>query len=182
MDMRTAAEWLNPVKAVGMGAYFTASTACAVVSVRAASRRISRLAAVLALLHAVLFLDITFDWRWRLYDWLRDQAVALQWYEQRHWPQVGTLLLLAALLGAGMIMARRRFPSPPGAALALDGALLSIGCWAMEVISLHATDTVLYHRTGPLMPVSFVWIVACTMTAAGILRAGTGDRAAVTGT
>ena len=170
--MRTAAEWLNPVKASGIAAYFIASASCMAAAIKAVDKRISRLAAVLAILHVALLLDIAFDWRWRIYDWLRGQAVAHQWYEQRHWPQVATLATLAAVLFAGVAIARRRYPSPPGAALALEGTLVSIGCWSMEVISLHMTDSMLYHRTGPFMVITFIWLLGCLMTSAGILRAG----------
>jgi len=172
MDMRTAAEWLNPVKAVGMASYLVASVACGLAAVRTVNPRISRLAVVLGLIHAGLLLDIAFDWRWRLYDWLRREAVAQHWYEQRHWPQVVVLTFLAALLVGGISAARHRFLHLPGAALAVDGTLVSIACWMVEVISLHATDSILYHRVGLLMIVSFVWLLACAMVIVGILRAG----------
>ncbi len=174
MDIRTAGEWLNPVKAGGMASYLIASVACGLTAVRTVNPRISRLAVVLGLIQAVLLLDIAFDWRWRLYDWLKDQAVAQRWYEQRHWPQVVVLATLAAALAAGMAAARRRFRSLTGAAVAVEGTLLSIGCWMVEVISLHATDSILYHHVGPLMIVSFVWLLTCAMTIAGILKAGFG--------
>jgi hypothetical protein len=176
--MTTAAEWMNPVKASGMAAYLVASLSCGVALVTAGNKRISRLAAFLGILHAALFFDIAFDWRWKLYGWLQSQVVAQQWYGQRHWPQVGMLVILAALLLVGVIAAWRRFPSPPGAVLALDGSLLSIGCWSTEVISLHATDSILYHRAGPLMIISFVWILACMMTVIGISKAGRRKRGA----
>jgi hypothetical protein len=174
MDIRTAAEWLNPVKACGMATYLIASVACGLVAVRTAKPRISRIAVVLGLVQAVLLLDIAFDWRWRLYDWLRSQAEVHHWYEQRHWPQIIVLATLAAALAAAMATARRRFWSLPGGALAVAGTLLSIGCWLVEVISLHATDSILYHHIGPLMIISFVWLLTCAMTIAGILRAGFG--------
>jgi hypothetical protein len=170
-EMRTAAEWLSPVKASGMAAYLIATASCTVASVKTGNKRLSRLAAVLGVLHAALFFDITFDWRWKLYDWLRGQAIASQWYELRHWPQVGMLTVLGALLIVGVAGARQWFPSPAGAALALEGSLLSIGCWSTEVISLHATDSILYHRAGPLMIINFVWILACLITVIGILKA-----------
>jgi hypothetical protein len=174
MDIRTATEWLNPVKAGGMASYFIASVACGLTAVRTVNPRISRLAALLGLIQAVSLLDIAFDWRWRLYDWLRSQAEAHHWYEQRHWPQVFVLATLGAALAAGMAAARRRFRSLPGAVLAVEGTLLSIGCWLVEVISLHATDSILYHHVGPLMIISFVWLLTCAMTIAGILKAGFG--------
>jgi hypothetical protein len=178
MDMRTAAEWLNPVKAGGMAVYLVAAASCAATAVRTANPRLSRLAALLGLIQAVLLLDIAFDWRWRLYDWLRGEAVAWHWYEERHWPQVVMLVLLAAALISAVIAARRRARSFPGAALAVEGTLLSVGCWMIEVISLHATDSLLYHHVGPLMVISLVWLLACAMVTAGILRAGSRAAAA----
>ena len=172
MEIRTAAELLNPAKAGGLAVYLVASASCAVTAVRTANPRLSRLAALLGLIHVLLLLDIAFDWRWMLYDWLRKQAVAYDWYRQRHWPQVAALSLLAVMLAAGLVIGRRRFRSLRGAALAVQGTLLSIGCWMIEVISLHATDSILYRPLGPLMIISFVWLLACAMVTSGILRAG----------
>jgi len=171
MEMRTAAEWLNPVKAGGMAVYLAASASCAVTAVRSANPRLSRLAALLGLLHAVLLLDIAFDWRWRLYDWFKSEAVSYHWYEERHWPQVVMLALLAATLAAGVTAARRQLRSLPGAALAVEGTLISVGCWLMEIISLHATDSILYHHIGRLMIISFVWLLGCGMVTVGMFRA-----------
>jgi hypothetical protein len=174
MEMRTAAEWLNPVKVGGMVTYLVASASCGLTAARTLNPRISRLAAVLGLIQAALLLDIAFDWRWRLYDWLRSQAVAYHWYEQRRWPQVVVLMIMAVVLASGVVVARRVFLPNPGAALAVNGTLLSIDCWLMEVISLHATDSILYHHVGPLMIISFVWLLAGAMVTTGILRAGFG--------
>jgi hypothetical protein len=171
MDMRTAAEWLNPVKAGGLAAYLVAFVSCALTAVRTANRRLSRLAALLGLIHALLLLDIAFDWRWGLYDWLRREALSWHWYEERHGPQVVTLAILAFVLVSGVIAARSRLRSLPGAGVAAEGTVLSVACWIMEIISLHATDSVLYHRIGPLMVISFVWLLACAMVTAGILMA-----------
>jgi len=144
----------------------------------AGNRRTARLAAVLAIFHAALFLDITFDWRWMLYRHLESTAIVQRWYQVRHWPQMGMLTVLVAILFAAMIVVRRRFRSPPGAAMALEGSLLSLGCWATEVISLHATDAILYRRLGALMTINFVWMLACLITATGMVRIVNNSRAA----
>ena len=177
MDIGTAAEWLNPVKAGGIAVYLVASASCFITAARSGNRRISRLGRLLGLVHVVLLLDIAFDWRWRVYDWLRKEAVAWHWYEERRWPQMVMLALLAAVLTSAVISVRNRLRSPRGAALAVEGTLISIGCWLMEIISLHATDSILYHRVGPLMVISFVWLLACAMVTAGILRAGSPNAA-----
>lgn len=170
--MRTVAEWLTPVRASGMAAYLVAAALCGVAWVRARrDKQIARLTVILGILNTALFFDIVFDWRWKLHDLLEGQAMANHWYNQRHWPQAGSLTVLGVLLLVGMGAAGRRFSSNPGVVLAIWGALLSIGAWSTEVISLHAMDAVLYHRIGPLMTVNFVWMLACTMTSIGILKA-----------
>src|SRR5277367_3897542 len=107
--MPTTAEWLNPVKASGIAAYFVAAVSCGAASFLAVNRRTSRLAAVLAILQAALLLDIAFDVRWRLYARLKGQAIEHRWYYERHWPQVSMMAILVALLLAGVIVARRQF-------------------------------------------------------------------------
>ena len=168
---RTVAEWLTPVKASGMAAYLIASAACAIGAARAADSRIRRLAAVLCILDIGLLLDIAFNWRWKLYNSLKGDAVNHPWYNQRSGPQMVVLLALAVALIVSAAWLSRRFASARGAPLAICGALLSIGCWLTEVISLHATDAILYRHIGPLMIISFVWILGCAMTAAGIAMA-----------
>jgi hypothetical protein len=96
--------------------------------------------------------------------------MADQWYNQRHWPQVWSLAVLGIFLLMGIGVVGRRF-SNGGVLLAIGGAALSIGCWLTEVISLHATDMVLHYGIGPLMMINFVWMLACTMTSIGILKA-----------
>lgn len=171
--MRTVAEWLTPVRASGMAAYLVAAALCGVAWVRARRDKpvATRLAVILGILNMALFFDIAFNWRWKLHDLLQGQAMADQWYNQRHWPQVESLAVLGVLLLVGMGAAGRRFSSTPGVVLAIWGALLSIGAWSTEVISLHATDMVLHYSIGPLMIVNFVWMLACTMTSIGILKA-----------
>jgi hypothetical protein len=171
MLMRTAAEWLTPVRASGMAAYLTASVACAATVVRAADKRVVRLAALLCALDLALLFDIAADWRWKLYVRLRSDAVSHHWYNQRSGPQIIALLFVGVVLVAAAIWLGTRFASVRGARLAIFGGLLSVGCWLTEVISFHWTDAVLYRSAGPLMIVSFVWILACLMTAAGVLSA-----------
>ena len=170
--MRTVSEWLTPVRASGMATYLVAAALCGVAWVR--SRRdkpvATRLAVILGILNMALFFDIAFNWRWKLHDLLQGHAMADQWYNQRHWPQVWSLAVLGIFLLMGIGVVGRRF-SNGGVLLAIGGAVLSIGCWLTEVISLHATDMVLHYGIGPLMIINFVWMLACTMTSIGILKA-----------
>jgi len=69
---------------------------------------------------------------------------------------------------AAVVLTLRYFRERPGACL-ICGALISVAFWAIEVISLHATDTILQHTLGPIMLVALVWIVSSSMIAVGIL-------------
>jgi hypothetical protein len=155
-----------------MAAYLVAASSCAGAWIRARpDKRMARLALILGIVHTALFFDIAFDWRWKLYDLLRARAMINQWYDQRHRPQIEMLALLIALLLFGIGVARVRYKSSAGMLMAIEGTLLSAGCWSTEVISLHATDTILYHRVGSLMVVNFVWALACLMTVIGMWKA-----------
>ena len=170
--MRTAAGWLTPVKASGMASYLVAAAACGFTATRSAGLRVPRLASVLCALDLVLFVDITFDLRWRLYAFYKRGAISHRWYNERAEPQVVALISVAVALLVTATWLCRRFAPVRGAPLAICGALLSIGCWLTELISLHAVDAVLYRHIGPLMLVCYLWILASAMTALGIWKAG----------
>ncbi|MBV8629387.1 MAG: hypothetical protein JOZ83_00575 [Silvibacterium sp.] len=168
-----AAEWLTPVKASGVASYLIAAAACAVTAARSADRRVVRLAAVLGALDLVFLLDIAFDWRWKLYAQLRSGAMTHHWYNQRSGPQIAALILIATVLIAAAVWLSRRFAAVRGSPVAICGGVVSIGCWLTEVVSFHSTDAMLYRHAGPLLIVSFLWMLGCGMTAAGIWIAGT---------
>jgi hypothetical protein len=169
--MKIAAEWFSPVRISGMAVYIVAAASCGLTCFRSnLDEHESRLAVILGLINTALLIDLAFDWRWQLYNLLRGEAMTHRWYDQRHWPQVLALTLLSLLLLAGMVTAWRSFRLAAGATLAIAGSLLSIGIWFAQVISLHSTDSILFHRVGPLMIVNFLWLAASAMTVAGILK------------
>ncbi len=169
--MKIAAEWFSPVRTSGMAVYIVAAASCGLTCVRGSlDEHGSRLAVILGLLNTALLVDLAFDWRWQLYNLLRSEAMTHRWYDQRHWPQVMALTLLSLLLLAAMAAALRIFRSAAGATLAIVGALLSIGAWFAQVISLHSTDSILFHRVGPFMTINFIWLAASAMTVAGMLK------------
>ncbi len=169
--MRTAVAWLTPVKASGLAAYLMASAACAATVLLSVDRRIVRLASILCALDLFLVSDIAFNWRWKLHDQLSWSAITHHWYAFRTGPQIAALAFLAIMLLLAAVSLGRRLSSIRGGRLALCGALLSIGSWFTEVISLHAIDAILYRSVGPLMVVCFIWMLAAITTTAGILRA-----------
>jgi hypothetical protein len=128
-----------------------------------------RLAAFLALLDAALLVDLAFNGRWLLHDYLENVAIAHGVYMQRYGPQVAALGLLGFGLVAGIRLAFLRLKGRPGACLALCGGIVSFLCWCMEVISEHAVDAVMYHQIKGVMLVSLIWVAGSLMTGVGIL-------------
>jgi hypothetical protein len=167
--MITSGEWLNPTRAVGLLAYGTATICCGIAWMRTKRRRQDgRLAVLLMLIESVLLLDIAFNWRWVLHQLVMDFAQRRHEYELRKEPQFIAVGILAAVLLLGLLVVRRFFRGR-GTALAISGMVLSLILWCTEVVSLHEVDHVLYHRLGPIMAVSLLWILACLMTSIGML-------------
>lgn len=167
--MITIGEWLNPTRAVGLLAYGTATVCCGIAWLKAKNRRQDgRLAGLLMLIESVLLLDIAFNWRWMLHQLVMDFAERRREYGLRKEPQIIAVVILAAVLLLGLLAVRRFFRGR-GTVLAISGVLLSLVLWCTEVVSLHEVDHVLYYRLGQIMAVSLLWIVACLMTAMGIL-------------
>jgi hypothetical protein len=124
---------------------------------------------VLGVLELFLVLDAAFNWRWVVHGFLINAAVGQHLYGKRKLPQELVLELLIGMMVAAVVLTLRYFRERPGACLSICGALISVAFWAIEVISLHATDTILQHTLGPIMLVALVWIVSSSIIAVGIL-------------
>ena len=161
---------LDPTRIIGLIACLFALVSCGIAwaIVRGAAHR-GRLAAALAVFEAALFLDMAFNVRWQLHDLLENEAIARSLYGQRFGPQHVALSLIGCALAAGMGLALWRLRGRAGASLAVCGGILSLSCWCVEVISLHAVDAVLYRTVHGVMFVSLIWIVCSLMTGVGIL-------------
>jgi hypothetical protein len=162
-------EWVNPTQAIGLLAYGTAATCCAIAWIRTKERQASQLAAAFTLIESALLLDMAFNLRWRLHSFFMDFAMQKHEYDVRRLPQEIVLTILGGLLIFGLLAARRLFRDRVGARLAVSGILLSVILWCVEVVSLHAVDHILYHVIGKWMVVSALWILACLTTSIGML-------------
>jgi hypothetical protein len=168
--MSSIAVWLNPTQIVGLTANLLAMVSCGVAWAKVSGPpHRNRLAAILAILEAALFVDMLFNGRWELHDLLVGEAMADSVYSGRTDPQIAVLCLLAGSALAGMGFIFWRFRKRPGASLAACGGFLSLICWCVEVVSLHAVDAIFYHKIHGFMTVSMVWITCALMTGLGIL-------------
>ncbi|MGA2970809.1 MAG: hypothetical protein ABSE75_13525 [Acidimicrobiales bacterium] len=168
--MLSLAGWLNPTRIIGLIAYLLSAISCGIAW--AGSRGIPRqrkLATVLAVLEAGLFLDMAFSIRLLLHDMLAGDAKMENLYAHRTPLQIAALGALSAAAATGMGLAFQRLRGSAGGIMATCGAILSLCCWCAEVISLHAFDTVLYCQVGGVMLVSLCWVTCALMTGLGIL-------------
>lgn len=160
-------EWANPTRLVGVSVYLTGTICCVVASQR--NQVSSRLSQKLAAVEGILLLDILFDWRWKLHDFLQQLAVRDNLYEgRRDWQIVALIGLLMAFCALAW-WTLRSLRGRPGALLAVNGALLSVVCWCSEVVSLHDVDVEYYRLHGPFMMVSLFWVFGALMTSFGVL-------------
>jgi hypothetical protein len=161
---------LSPTRIIGLTANVFALTSCAIAWVRGRGvphRR--QLAIVFAALESMLLLDMVFNGRWLLHDFLAHLAVAASLYGERSGPQRVAIGLVGTAVVAAIGLALWFFRSRPGAALATCGAILSLCCWCVEVISLHDLDSLLYLRVDGVTFVRLAWAGCSLMTGAGIL-------------
>lgn len=160
----------NPTRVIGLISFSSAVMFCGVAWIRNRGQlRASRLPMILAAFNGLLLLDIVLDERWRLHDLLEEEAISHNLYAQRSGPQLFALALLTASAVAGIVLAVTRLRDRVGAAMAICGAILSLGCWCVEVVSLHAVDILLYTSVKGIMPVSLIWIASSLMSGLGML-------------
>ncbi|MGD0938420.1 MAG: hypothetical protein ABR905_01825 [Terracidiphilus sp.] len=168
--MISLAEWLTPTRFIGLGVYLFAAICCGAAWTRSrGGGRANRLPAILTVLEAGLFLDMASNLRWGLHGLLESEAIREDLYALRTGPQLAVLGFLGLTAAAAMGMVIRRLRGRYGATVAACGAILSLSLWCAEVISLHATDTILYRKVGGAMLVSLGWIVSSLMTGLGEL-------------
>jgi hypothetical protein len=161
---------LSPTRTVGLICCLVNLAACVVAfGIGRGNPGRGRLAATLAALQSALLVDLIFNGRWLLHDRLMNDAIALKIYERRNEFQPAALALVAALVAAGAMWGLRRLRGRVGAVLAVCGMLAWLGCWCVEVISLHSIDALLYRSLDGIKAVSVVWICCSLMIGTGIL-------------
>lgn len=123
------------------------------------------------MLQALWALEILLDLRHRF----RTAAILLLedrgWYASRTLWQ-STAVVAALLLGGALVGLALRPHRRDGPALgAIAGTALALTLLAVEVISLHRVDAVMYAEAGPLIVLAWLWIGAATIVIASALAA-----------
>lgn len=160
----------------GLSAFAAAAAACAGVAMRRGRAR--ALWATLATLHALWALEIVLNLRYRFRAALVPLMQERGWYASRTTWQAAAIVV-ALVLGtaiAAIVLRRHRHD---GAALgAIAGTALALVLLAVETISLHRVDAVMYAQAGPLVVLAWLWIGAATIVIASALAASAASRRA----
>ncbi len=149
----------NPTQVAGLLAFAASTVAC----VWAARRKHSGGWAVLAAVHAALWLDILLNTRHRVHDVVNAALRALGLYDSRVWLQAALLLALAAVAVFAW-RARRR------AGTAIVATALLIALMLVEAISWHESDRLLYTHLGPLLLIAYAWLACAGAVVFAALR------------
>jgi len=160
----------NPTQILGVLVFAVAAAACALAAKRTRGPAATawKLLAVLQLLFvAEIVLGLRHQIHGGVDAFLQDRG----WYAQRQPVQLG-LLAVAAVAGAAALFALlkwcRSHRAAAPAALASFAVLL---LFALEMISLHAIDALLYRLIGPVMVIALLWAACAGVVAACSLKA-----------
>jgi hypothetical protein len=153
----------------GLSAFAIAAAACLRVSLRRG--RSAALWAVLAALHAAWALEIVLNLRYRFRAAIIPLLQERGWYTSRTTWQ-GAAIVAALLIGSLLATSAWRRHREDGAALgAIAGTALALMLLAIETISLHRIDAVMYAEAGPLVLLAWAWIGAAAIVIASALAA-----------
>lgn len=159
---------IDPTRLAGLFVFGCAAIACAVAGRVCNERRWWRLAAV----SSACMLEVALGLRHRAHDLADAGLQAAGWYASRSHTQL-LLLAIVALLATGSLAWLLSLRDT--AAEIRVGAAASIAAlwlFAIEAISLHAVDTLMYAHIGSVLAIGWAWAaLALVITAAALVAA-----------
>jgi hypothetical protein len=166
--------WWPVTRWIGIAAYSGTSLYCVLTWLKARRHHppsgfgVARLASSLAMIEFLLALDMIFEWRIALHNFGAGLFMKYNLYNQRQPIQIALLFILGCVLLFALGRACRLFHARGGSLLAVSGLSMSLTLWLMEIISLHQTDSGLYHLVNDVMVIAFLWVLACSLTLLGV--------------
>jgi hypothetical protein len=156
----------NPTQVGGLLVFAIAALACAHAARRGASPWGLLFVAQLGFMAEVLF-----GLRHRLHDAAGAVAQAAGWYATRGTLQV-SLLAVALVLGSiGLAAVWHWRPREAHASRAVFASCIAFALFAIEAVSLHAIDALMYLRVGPLLLIALLWATTAAVVTWSAWRA-----------
>lgn len=156
----------NPTQLTGIVCFALASAACGF-----AARRGSRAWLALALAQAAFCIEIVVGSRHRIHGAVVALLQDHGWYSGRTPWQFGLLAIVALLaMAAAALWAWRGRRRDRLVTTALVASVAVAASFAIEAVSLHDVDGLIYRRVGPLLAIALAWIAASAVVAFAALR------------
>ena len=130
----------------------------------------ARLWRAMAWCHAVLAIEVVFGLRYAAHDWVNSVLQQGGMYAQRAELQRVLITAAAALSVAGIALIWALRTCGAALQLALAASFCAWMFFALESVSLHAIDALLYRAVGPLRWIGLVWLCLAAVAAAAALR------------
>jgi uncharacterized membrane protein len=149
----------NPTQLTGLLSFVAAATACVIAALRSTWPD-ARVWQVLGFINGIFLIEIIFGLRHRIHDYLVAMLKAEGEYGQRRGMQEFVIIGLAtiALICVMLLLFSRRLAGNVRIAGGLTIALLAL--FAIETVSLHSLDAVLYGSIGPVALIGWLWAIA----------------------
>jgi len=149
----------NPTQLTGLLSFAVSTIACFIASRRSETGDV-RAWRSLTLINGLFFFEILIGLRFYIHDRVNFILIAKGWYLQRSWIQESIDISLAAiaLVFVVLFMFLRR-PAGNEARIAAGLTIALVALFAVETVSLHAIDSVLYQPIGPVLLIGWIWAI-----------------------
>ena len=160
----------NPTELTGLLSFAAATIACLIAMWRSGSRD-ARIWRVLALMNCLFLIEIYFGLRFRINELAVTLLKTKDLYAKLHGStqEIMIISIAAIALVAVTLFLFWRQSAAGATRLAASITIAVSALFAIEIVSLHAVNTVFYRPIGPVLMLGWVWAIA----AAGICAAAT---------
>jgi hypothetical protein len=165
---------LDPSRLAGTAAFATVALACAAAAWVAPRR--ATLWWALGAVHLALLAEVLIGARYRLHDAFNDWLQARGWYAARgEWQ--GELLLGILVAAVGVVaLACWRHRRDGAALVAIAVTAVGVSLFAVETVSVHGVDAIMYAPAGPIVALAWMWIGVSALVSAAAAAAIAGRR------
>jgi len=165
---------LDPSRLAGTVAFATVAIVCAAAA-RIAPRR-APLWGVLGAVYLALLAEVLVGLRYRLHDAFNDWLQARGWYASRgEWQGellAGMLVAVVALVAFACWRHRR----DRAAMAAIVVTAIGVSLFAIETVSVHRIDAIMYAPAGPIVALAWMWIAVSALVSVAAAAAIAGRR------
>jgi hypothetical protein len=150
----------NPTQLTGLLSFIVATIACLVAARRLISRD-ARVWYLLAFANFLFFIEICFGLRFRITERAIEILKARGIYNLLHGSYQKILdLVIATIAAIFVILVLTRYQVGGAARFALILTIAVLCLFAIETVSLHEVDAMLYRPIGPVLTVGWLWAIA----------------------